>query len=68
MSLLVHLPLNGNLENKGLADVTISGSPTFSSSGKIGNCLTNGDISITCLEISQSKIWSVCFWGKVISN
>ena len=45
MSLQIWLPLNGNLENKGVSGLTFSNvSPsntTVSSSGKIGSCYNN---------------------------
>ena len=39
MALQVWLPLNGNLNNQGLANVTVSNSgATVNSAGKIGSC------------------------------
>ena len=68
MSLLVWLPLIKNLNNQGLGTITTSGTPTFSDGGKIGKCLSNGDITISLPSIANSRTWSVCFWGYVISS
>ena len=67
--LAVWLPLNGDLTNNGLENVTISGSGTFTADGKIGKCLSNSGsaIIITSQTLVNSKIWSVCFWGYVVS-
>ena len=42
MALKIWLPLNGNLENKGISDGTVAfvGSPTVNNTGKIGKCYT----------------------------
>ena len=62
------LPLNGDLTNNGLENVTISGSGTFTADGKIGKCLSGGStIGITSQTLANSKTWSVCFWGYVVS-
>lgn len=66
--LAVWLPLNGDLTNNGLENVTISGSGTFTADGKIGKCLSGGStIVITSQTLANSKTWSVCFWGYVLS-
>ena len=40
MALRVWLPLNGSVENKGISDTTMSGSPASWGNGKIGKCAT----------------------------
>ena len=68
MALQVWLPLNGDLTNNGLENVTIYGSGTFTPDGKIGKCLSGGStISITSQTLANSKTWSICFWGYVVS-
>jgi len=40
MALRVWLPLNGSVENKGISNTTMSGSPASWGNGKIGKCAT----------------------------
>ena len=40
MALRVWLPLNGSVENKGISDTIMSGSPASWGNGKIGKCAT----------------------------
>ena len=70
MSLQVWLPLNGNLENQGLSDLTYSGNPVYKSSGKLGNkCLDlNTRITFNCPSLNYIKTYSVTFWAKVNSD
>ena len=52
MALKIWLPLNGDLENKGISDITVtSGNVAIDNNGKIGQCyLINGTSSyIQCL-------------------
>lgn len=70
MGLRIWLPLNGNLENKGLSDITVTSTNTsIETNGKIGSCYSfNG--SNSSLLISNAPIiqeWdesTVCFWLK----
>lgn len=67
MSLQVWLPLNGNLNNQGLSEVTITNSgATVNSSGKIGSCYSfNG--SNNKIQISNApkpNNISVAMWFK----
>lgn len=73
MSLQVWLPLNGNLQNKGLADVNVTNNgATINNSGKIGKCYsfngTNNYITIPVNVIKNlTKDFSFCFWAKFLS-
>ena len=69
MSLQVWLPLNGNLNNNGVADVVITNSgATVDTAGKIGSCYYfNGSsqIKITLpATMTTIKNTSVCAWVK----
>lgn len=69
MALRVWLPLNGDLENKGISDVTITNNgATVDDNGKIGKCYYfNGSswIKITMpAGMSSIKNSSVCAWVK----
>ena len=70
MSLQIWMPLMGNLNNQGLeTNYTVSGSPTYSSNGKIGKCLnTKNTIEINAPVMINLKSWSVCFWGYITSS
>lgn len=68
MSLVAWYPLINDLSNNGVGAVTTSGTPTFSSGGKLGNCMTGNDISFTVPSLANSKVWSICFWGYVVSS
>ena len=63
MALRVWLPLNGNLENKGLSGATISGAGTFVTGGKNGQGYTGGKITIN--QSFLTKTGTICFWIKV---
>lgn len=67
MSLQVWLPLNGTLENKGLATLTSSGTATYKTGGKLGtNCFNlNSRITFTCSSLANKTIFSIAFWAKV---
>lgn len=67
MSLQVWLPLNGSLENKGLATLTSSGTATYKTGGKLGaNCFNlNSRVTFTCSSLANKKIFSIAFWAKV---
>lgn len=72
MALQVWLPLNGNLVNQGLTDVTaINNGATIDNNGKIGKCYSfdgNDDfISISCSDLYNtfsggSQPFSIAFW------
>ena len=54
MSLKVWLPLNGNLDNQGLSDITVTNNgATVDNSGKIGKCYKFGTSS-SYLELSNT--------------
>ena len=65
MALQCWLPLNGNLNNLGIGDCTISSSsPSYSSNGKIGQCYTStSSVNVYVPAIAGSKVWSIAFWG-----
>lgn len=69
MSLVVWLPLCGDINNQGLLDVKTSGNPNFTSDGKIGKCLTcAGDYKCVYTTDSDSlkymNNFSFCMWIK----
>ena len=71
MSLLVWLPLNGNLQNNGnSSNLTFSGTPTWNNNGKIGQCFScnSGRLSTTIPELEGIEEWSICFWAKLDSS
>lgn len=68
MGLQVWLPLQGNLENKGLSKVTLttSGTPTIED-GKIGQCYTfneNSYLLSTESFLEGATKYSLCCWFK----
>jgi len=66
MALRVWLPLNGNLENKGLSTIIPSGTPTFLDNGKIGKCISlTPRVSFTGLPKMDN--FTILFWLKVDS-
>ena len=75
MSLLVWLPLNGDLQNKGLGDdtPTISGtSVAVNNNGKIGKCYSfgtdNGYLEVPTTEVKKlTNFCSIAFWVKILS-
>lgn len=72
MGLQIWLPLNGNLDNQGLSDVTITNSgATVNDSGKIGKCYSfdgsDDYISINCSDLytifsGGSQQFTMAFW------
>lgn len=70
MALRVWLPLNGNLENKGISDITVTNNgATVDDNGKIGKCYYfNG--SSYCYENTynwsnfNTSTFSLCCWYK----
>lgn len=63
MSLVAWLPLNGNLKNQGVADITISGTPSYTT-GKLGKQALNLSTRVTfnIPSLVGAKTWSVSFW------
>ena len=65
MALRVWLPLNGNLENKGISEINVvSGSPSY----KIGKISSqslnlNNRITFDCPKLANLQTLSICFWG-----
>ena len=75
MSLQVWLPLNGNLNNQGLSEVTVTNSgATVASNGKIGSCyLVNSDKKISFssypwMTMKPQYSFSCFFWVKGTTN
>lgn len=72
--LMVWLPLNGTLENKGLVKSTItSNGVSWSNSGKIGKCFDNSDrknrwILLQNAFPAHDTDHTVCFWVKSLPN
>ena len=66
MGLQIWLPLNGNLNNQGLSDITITNSgATIDNSGKIGQCYNFGSgMQLTASNVTTIPInsWSVACW------
>jgi len=71
MALQVWLPLNGDLKNKGCADITvINNGATVSNNGKIGKCYSvtaSQYIEISNLPFSKLTNCSISLWIKVNS-
>lgn len=71
MSLQVWLPLNGNLNNQGLSDVTvINNGATVDNNGKIGKCYKFDGTYLTVSTglPANPTIFSFCSWVKLISG
>ena len=66
MSLVVWLPLNGDLENQGLSNVTVTNNgATVDASGKIGKCYSfNGSSAKISTSINLTPAMSFCAWVK----
>ena len=70
MSLQVWLPLNGNLNNQGLSEVTvINNGATVDSSGKIGSCYSfnTGKYLTVTRPVAITKEISYSCWVKISS-
>ena len=69
MSLIVHLPLNGDLTNHGLGTISaLSGyTPAYKTCGKIGEkCIDlSSRVVFDCAELINVDQFSVAFWAKV---
>lgn len=71
MSLLIHLPLNGNLDNHGFAELSVySGTPSYLDSGKIGGQALdlNSRIVFDCAALNGLQTFSVAFWVRIDDN
>ena len=70
MSLRVWLPLNGNLENKGISDIEMIGAPaSWDTNGKIGKCATftgstNNVIYNNTTDYNYTDNFSWAIWIK----
>ena len=66
MALQIWLPLNGDLHNQGLiSDVTVSNTPSYTNSGKIGKALSTGSFYLTAEQTNKllnNDYFSICFW------
>lgn len=73
MALQVWLPLQGDLKNQGLTNITLnSGSPTYTN-GKLGQCLNTGTLLFTAendliVSLGETNIYSMCCWCKNLST
>jgi len=78
MALQVWLPLTGNLENKGLCNITATNSgATVNSAGKIGSCYSFDKTLLQRINLSgitelvdivKEHDFSVCAWLKTTEN
>ena len=65
MSLIHWWPLNGNTKDYGLHNSSITGSASFSSAGKIGQCLSSGTLVLPAADAQTTfnkNGTSVAFW------
>ena len=69
MSLQVWLPLNGNLNNQGLSDITITNNgATIDAAGKIGSCYYfdgSGYMDTTYSTAIGTSDFSISMWVKI---
>ena len=66
MSLKVWLPLNGDLENKGISSLSLSTTPTFVTGGKIGGSCLNSQVGWFAIpEMAGKKQMSYAYWVKI---
>ena len=66
MSLIHWWPLNGNTNDLGISpcNVSVSGAPSFAANGKIGKCLSGGDLTMPAAATAQAfnkDAVSICF-------
>lgn len=67
MSLQVWLPLNGDLHNQGLSNISITNNgATVNDNGKIGKCYYLNNKTIIFDSFSTTK--SICFWIKTVKT
>lgn len=65
MSLIHWWPLNGNTNDLGISPCTVTGTPTFNAAGKIGQCLSGGELTMPAAATAQvfnKDAVSICFW------
>ena len=70
MSLRVWLPLNGDLHNQGLSNISLSGSPVWGT-GKIGGksfCCNTGIAGITINDLVNVTEFSIAYWLYIDSS
>lgn len=65
MSLLVWLPLNGNLENKGIASISTTKTPVYMD-GKMGKAISLTS-RVTFSGLPKLSNFTIAFWAKVES-
>ena len=69
MSLVAWFPLQGDLHNQGLEDVTLTKSDAvFTDDGKIGKCLSSnhtGSDYITIPSLVNGKQLSITYWARI---
>ena len=72
MALQVWLPLNGDLHNQGLTDVTTTSSGStgsWNAAGKIGKCLySSGSTFWTISSLNLGMAVSICCWVRTTDN
>lgn len=70
MGLQIWLPLNGDLENKGLGEINnIQGTPSYRTNGKIGSALElSTRITISSSQLANLSTFTLCFWVNVNSS
>lgn len=71
MSLLVWMPLNGNLTNQGLGSLSFSAnSAEYSDVTKFNKSLNlkTANVSFTVSELANQRIFSIAFWIYCQSN
>ena len=63
MSLQIWLPLNGNLNNQGLTNISVTNNgATINDNGKIGKCYSFASKTIILPSFATTR--SICFWIK----
>lgn len=71
MALQIWLPLNGDLTNQGLSNVTVTNNgATVDNNGKIGKCYRfDGDVYLNLSKgMDTTKDYSICYWVKEFEN
>ena len=70
LALQVWMPMNGNTNNQGIGDITISGSPSYTENGKLGTkyLSSSSNIYIDVPAITSTKTCTFAFWAYVINE